>query len=240
MKSTVEAFKFIESEIDVELSTTFPKKKTDNKITRNETSGAQSLNYSSHAKHPEYNIDQRISFPSNAYPTSRLSSKGVDSRNSLPNNLHLDITSDNYIEMSQLNNYLNKCSSNRRLEDTKLDARDYQEKFSSPEANSTLQQNEITFSSTDNDLINPRFTQSEATSGLNNDYRLYSDDISSKLQAVQTMYLEFKEEFKSIVNKILERYAEDTSGSAKSIDKAARQTTANKMLSNSYGKLIRD
>lgn len=250
MKSTVEAFKFIESEIDVELKTTFSNKKiTDNKIKQNESSSVQPSNFSSHPNQPEYNIDERFSFPSNAYahPATTLSSKVLNSRHSLPNNIHLDSTFENYSEISQINNYMDKCGSNILLDDTKLDSQedlqDYQEKFSKPEASSTLQQNEFSFSSTDNEIRNPCSGPSETTNGLNNEDRLYSDDNSSRFQAVEAIYLEFKEEFKSIVNKILERYAQDSSGSAQSMDKAARQTITNKIyddLSNTYGKLISD
>lgn len=212
MKSTVEAFKFIENEIDSQLKTTFQKDKlreTD-KITRRE-SRANSLKsqHSLSTKQQKFTSNNSVKLADDQRSTTTSSPKRNYSTNVLFRSNHF------VNDKSQVGNCDDISQFSGETEVTRLSSvvGTNEENLFVPASNSAILPLPHSYEDTAEAVTT---YQSDGTNpcgsdGLYSDYQLYSDDNSNKLQTAQALYPEFQEECKEIVKRILQRFTSNES-----------------------------
>lgn len=196
IKSTLEAFKLIESEIDVELKSTvstIPKKTfVGNRISRSRSSTS--------SPQPK-KTDKRNSLEPNFRVPSAASSK-----RSMRKSLIAKPLLDSHFESDANSNYDSYDSPHSPQ--GKLHPDDYEEFESLPEAASTPVKGPFSSPSIDENRSVPSYEQSESTItnpySYRNDYQPYSDN--SKLLTVEAMY----QDLKADLNRIFQRFAQES------------------------------
>lgn len=196
MKSTVEAFRSIESEIDVELKSTTPEKNFfENKRishTRSCTSSPQFKKTDKRSSlQPNYRVPSAASSKRN-FSTSVIGKPVLDSYLESDNTMEDHTNSDTYdFPHSQ---------------QAKLPPEDFQRFESMPEATSTPIKDQFSSPSIVGNRSMPSQSESTITNPYNNqnEYRSYSDH--SKLLTVEAMYHDLKAD----LNRIFQRFAQES------------------------------
>lgn len=215
MKSTVEAFKFIENEIDSQLKTTYQKKKfreTDKMTPYGSRASSVKSQHSLSTKQPTFTSNYSVKLANDHPSTTTSSPKRNYSTNVLFQSNHF--VND---KISQMGNRDDISQFSEETEVTRLstEAGTNEENLFLPASNSTILP--FPHSSTYEETAEAITTyQSDGTNpcrsdGIYSDYQLYSDDNSNKLQTAEALYPEFQEECKEIVKRILQRFTSNES-----------------------------